>query len=115
MGSGHFLVSLGDWLADRVLEAMAEASAAVDFAPYVSPLADRIETIRARILAEAKAHGWPVAESQLDDRRSEEHTSELQSLMRSSYAVFCLKKKNTRGRRRGDRGRRRKREERGHN
>src|SRR3546814_2017102 len=30
---------------------------------------------------------WPV-------RRSEEHTSELQSLMRISYAVFCLKKKN---------------------
>src|SRR3546814_3147908 len=36
----------------------------------------------------------------LDDlfvkKRSEEHTSELQSLMRSSYAVFCLKKKNNR-------------------
>src|SRR3546814_3217139 len=33
----------------------------------------------------------------LDDQfalRSEEHTSELQSLMRTSYAVFCLKKKN---------------------
>src|SRR3546814_3939112 len=29
-------------------------------------------------------------------RRSEEHTSELQSLMRISYAVFCLKKKNER-------------------
>src|SRR3546814_7363749 len=29
----------------------------------------------------------------LDQRRSEEHTSELQSLMRTSYAVFCLKKK----------------------
>src|SRR3546814_4193789 len=28
------------------------------------------------------------------NRRSEEHTSELQSLMRISYAVFCLKKKN---------------------
>src|SRR3546814_3094572 len=28
-------------------------------------------------------------------RRSEEHTSELQSLMRNSYAVFCLKKKKT--------------------
>src|SRR3546814_9854606 len=27
------------------------------------------------------------------EQRSEEHTSELQSLMRSSYAVFCLKKK----------------------
>src|SRR3546814_5217687 len=32
----------------------------------------------------------------IDERRkrSEEHTSELQSLMRTSYAVFCLKKKN---------------------
>src|SRR3546814_5400446 len=30
------------------------------------------------------------------DARSEEHTSELQSLMRISYAVFCLKKKNHR-------------------
>src|SRR3546814_2520628 len=29
------------------------------------------------------------------DDRSEEHTSELQSLMRTSYAVFCLKKKKT--------------------
>src|SRR3546814_8075540 len=28
------------------------------------------------------------------EQRSEEHTSELQSLMRNSYAVFCLKKKN---------------------
>src|SRR3546814_7662751 len=31
----------------------------------------------------------------LSGRRSEEHTSELQSLMRNSYAVFCLKKKKT--------------------
>src|SRR3546814_10393495 len=30
----------------------------------------------------------------LGSKRSEEHTSELQSLMRISYAVFCLKKKN---------------------
>src|SRR3546814_1276230 len=30
-----------------------------------------------------------------DPSRSEEHTSELQSLMRISYAVFCLKKKQT--------------------
>src|SRR3546814_2415598 len=34
-------------------------------------------------------HDW----GQLGDVRSEEHTSELQSLMRISYAVFCLKKK----------------------
>src|SRR3546814_3120381 len=34
-------------------------------------------------------------EAILFPHRSEEHTSELQSLMRISYAVFCLKKKNT--------------------
>src|SRR3546814_4557128 len=32
--------------------------------------------------------------ARIADARSEEHTSELQSLMRISYAVFCLKKKN---------------------
>src|SRR3546814_1741776 len=35
-----------------------------------------------------------LVSSQRCHGRSEEHTSELQSLMRSSYAVFCLKKKN---------------------
>src|SRR3546814_7734718 len=48
--------------------------------------------------ARALASG-ELAEDALDDqrlgRRSEEHTSELQSLMRISYAVFCLKKKKT--------------------
>src|SRR3546814_2173655 len=38
---------------------------------------------------------WPVTELEY---RSEEHTSELQSLMRSSYAVFCLKKKKKKNR-----------------
>src|SRR3546814_2867274 len=36
---------------------------------------------------------WPRAQETLQYRRSEEHTSELQSLMRISSAVFCLKKK----------------------
>src|SRR3546814_10522952 len=36
------------------------------------------------------------ATAALPDDRSEEHTSELQSLMRISYAVFCLKKKKNR-------------------
>src|SRR3546814_6213404 len=36
--------------------------------------------------ADRSSFGW---------ERSEEHTSELQSLMRNSYAVFCLKKKKT--------------------
>src|SRR3546814_2565542 len=35
-----------------------------------------------------------VAQIRRNPDRSEEHTSELQSLMRISYAVFCLKKKN---------------------
>src|SRR3546814_2897737 len=38
--------------------------------------------------------GWLPANLSLTAFRSEEHTSELQSLMRISYAVFCLKKKN---------------------
>src|SRR3546814_2855843 len=37
----------------------------------------------------------PVRAARRVTGRSEEHTSELQSLMRISYAVFCLKKKNT--------------------
>src|SRR3546814_5832378 len=36
--------------------------------------------------------GNEVAALSMDQHRSEEHTSELQSLMRISYAVFCLKK-----------------------
>src|SRR3546814_3679415 len=46
------------------------------------------EAGRPMLCAGAPAHGWRWAAV-----RSEEHTSELQSLMRISYAVFCLKKK----------------------
>src|SRR3546814_6087784 len=38
--------------------------------------------------------GGPISDNLKFIVRSEEHTSELQSLMRISYAVFCLKKKN---------------------
>src|SRR3546814_1963667 len=51
------------------------------------PGANTARASRADKLALARAPG--------DARRSEEHTSELQSLMRISYAVFCLKKKTT--------------------
>src|SRR3546814_3973388 len=39
--------------------------------------------------------GQKIWISNVENARSEEHTSELQSLMRISYAVFCLKKKHT--------------------
>src|SRR3546814_5400847 len=48
---------------------------------------------RTKIDAALKALHAYVADYR--SKRSEEHTSELQSLMRISYAVFCLKKKNT--------------------
>ncbi|MBY6244021.1 Eco57I restriction-modification methylase domain-containing protein [Methylosinus sp. Sm6] len=83
MGSGHFLVSLVDWLADEVLGSMAEAAALVSFGDYVSPLAARIADIRGRILEEAKAHNWPIVEEQLDDR----HVVRRMVLKRVVYGV----------------------------
>src|SRR3546814_6426958 len=44
----------------------------------------------------ARACGLSISASSASLSRSEEHTSELQSLMRISYAVFCLKKKKIR-------------------
>src|SRR3546814_2037050 len=54
-------------------------------APMPGDLLDRLAAVR-------DAHAMLPKPPQA---RSEEHTSELQSLMRLSYAVFCLKKKNT--------------------
>src|SRR3546814_5744396 len=62
-------------------------------------LDDHVESAR----AVAEAHGFELEHVQSNHEgdlidavhRSEEHTSELQSLMRISYAVFCLNKKNT--------------------
>src|SRR3546814_2891651 len=48
-----------------------------------------------KALARAARRRTAPAFAQLAIQRSEEHTSELQSLMRISYAVFCLKKKQT--------------------
>src|SRR3546814_6360571 len=51
---------------------------------------------RRRVVVAILAGTGIMARASLNDRRhvrSEEHTSELQSLMRTSYAVFCLKKK----------------------
>src|SRR3546814_7777281 len=71
----------------------------------VRPLRRREAEVVADALVEIEAGRQAQRRSQIDPRpgqrvvhssRSEEHTSELQSLMRISYAVFCLKKKTDR-------------------
>src|SRR3546814_1771565 len=59
-----------------------------------TPKGSRHQTLPlvARVRAVTRAFS-PLGSMQITERRSEEHTSELQSLMRISYAVFCLKKK----------------------
>jgi hypothetical protein len=83
MGSGHFLVSLVDYLADQVITAMAEAEAVVQWGHYVSPLGDRIEAIRNTILGNAEQRGWVVDPAQLDDR----HIIRRMVLKRCIYGV----------------------------
>src|SRR3546814_10342038 len=63
-------------------DAVAGAMRIIDaVGPQILPC-ENVELAAARPLGEARGR-----------KRSEEHTSELQSLMRISYAVFCLKKK----------------------
>jgi hypothetical protein len=57
MGSGYFLVSLVDSLADQVITTMAEAEAIVSWGDYSSPLASRLEAIRKAILGNAETRG----------------------------------------------------------
>jgi hypothetical protein len=83
MGSGHFLVSLVDTLADHVLDAMAEAAVLATDLDYVSPLAEKIEDIRATILRNARANGWAIDEAHLDDR----HIVRRMVLKRCVYGV----------------------------
>ncbi|GAY19960.1 possible restriction/modification enzyme [Sphingobium fuliginis] len=83
MGSGHFLVSLVDTLADHVLDAMAEAAALAGDLGYASPLATKIEEIRRTILKNARAANWTIDEAQLDDR----HIVRRMVLKRCVYGV----------------------------
>src|SRR3546814_2135107 len=61
-----------------------------------TPVANRIRyALLDRGIAWRSVLGGMASRRSVDSVRSEEHTSELQSLMRISYAVFCLKTKNT--------------------
>jgi hypothetical protein len=68
MGSGHFLVTLVDYLADKITTAMGDARETVTWADYVSPLVKRLADVRRRIEAEATAHAWLIREDQLVDK-----------------------------------------------
>ena len=71
MGSGHFLVSLVDDLADRILEQIADAQAkAVDaeFPQYASPVLREVLGLRERIGRRAAQGGWTIDVGLLDDR-----------------------------------------------
>src|SRR3546814_10749313 len=86
----------GDVMAfDRATPAGRDTAAFVEQALALEPAIHGGELDRARNLVAALAA--PMADNAYFHHRrarSEEHTSELQSLMRISYAVFCLKKKN---------------------
>src|SRR3546814_1065073 len=77
------------WVAEVAKPSRLKISPIVSDFRRGSPLDSRMAIARGKSLSEIRT-SQPFLSA---DRRSEEHTSELQSLMRSSYAVFCLKKK----------------------
>src|SRR3546814_6753830 len=60
-----------------------------------APAASRAPAPTSKFAESVARSGTHSVSEQTSQLRSEEHTSELQSLMRISYAVFCLKKKTT--------------------
>src|SRR3546814_4136023 len=81
----------------RRLAPGGDATGAIPAPAAETPLLDpEVKGVDARRLADLKAEEagrrWRKAAEARGEIRSEEHTSELQSLMRISYAVFCLKK-----------------------
>src|SRR3546814_5064168 len=75
------------WIPEGFAHGFAVLSEKATFTYLCTETYDREADAGIRWNDPALAIDWPVA-------RSEEHTSELQSLMRISYAVFCLKKQN---------------------
>src|SRR3546814_5829597 len=97
---------ISDWSSDGCSSDLAWVPCGQILAALVGPLALRTSGWQAlwiaSLLLAGLLAGWALYTlrrsphgAALKAVRSEEHASELQSLMRSSYAVFCLKKKNT--------------------
>src|SRR3546814_8894102 len=79
-----------------LVRALARRACAVRVLALVARLRPLAERLTTAIIAPCSPAAARPAQRLRHDRlnqRSEEHTSELQSLMRISYAVFCLKKK----------------------
>src|SRR3546814_7878767 len=77
-------------------EAKLAAISAGDVVSFLQHLLGRKSPYRDKTAAtHMRAFFQYLFQRGVTETRSEEHTSELQSLMRISYAVFCLKKKNT--------------------
>src|SRR3546814_3650409 len=87
---GHLLFSASDWTMTLVAKRCAMRPKSEGPRTRAK---DSISTNRAPVRRPNRA--VKSAEPAPVEIRSEEHTSELQSLMRISYAVFCLKKKKT--------------------
>ncbi len=70
MGSGHFLVGAVDYLADRILEILAQTSDKQYFGneTYRSPLLEKLEDIRKRILDKNQKEGYEIDETKLEDK-----------------------------------------------
>src|SRR3546814_10679264 len=100
-GAGFSLALLGDlvYAAESAVFTMAYTAAGLSPDGGSTFLLPRMVGLRRaqeltlvnRRLSGREAADWGIATACVSDDRSEEHTSELQSLMRTSYALFCLK------------------------
>src|SRR3546814_1780452 len=91
--AAHAAVAMG-WLGRFVRPASHKTQWTDWRPPALVHLRFRPDPRSATLLRQADPHWYrDLPGRALRDPRSEEHTSELQSLMRLSYAVFCLKKK----------------------
>src|SRR3546814_9406703 len=105
------LIDLVVWLAASFIAAAIGSAASIQAGPFYTQLVrpgwapppdifGPVWTVLYALMGIAawlvwRVGGFRAARAALTLFRSEEHTSELQSLMRISYAVFCLKKKKT--------------------
>src|SRR3546814_4107469 len=84
---------ISDWSSDVCSSDLSTSSRAA-FARHTIPMKSKNRSRYARTPRPSSySRTSPCSRTRASSRRSEEHTSELQSLMRISYAVFCLKKK----------------------